>query len=66
MAVAHGLVVRSTSPKPIMKTRAAFCLVTTPLTRISRVGQPQLNGIVSSVLGVEITYFVISESIEFC
>jgi len=37
MAVAHGLVVRSTSPKPIMKTRAAFCLITTPLTRMSRI-----------------------------
>lgn len=33
---AHGVAVRSGSPCPVMKTRAAFCLVTTPLTRISR------------------------------
>ena len=36
LATAHGLVVRSGSPRPVMKTRAAFCLITTPLTRISR------------------------------
>ncbi|XP_044728374.1 metastasis-associated protein MTA3 isoform X2 [Chrysoperla carnea] len=33
---AHGIVVRSGSPRPIMKTRSAFYLYTTPLTRISR------------------------------
>lgn len=32
----HGLVVGPGSPCPVMKTRAAFCLVTTPLTRVSR------------------------------
>lgn len=36
LATAHGLMVRSSSPRPVMKTRAAFCLVTTSLTRISR------------------------------
>ncbi|VDI23707.1 metastasis-associated protein MTA [Mytilus galloprovincialis] len=36
LATAHGLMVRSGSPRPVMKTRAAFCLVTTSLTRISR------------------------------
>ncbi|XP_067680883.1 metastasis-associated protein MTA3-like isoform X12 [Haliotis asinina] len=36
LATAHGLAIRSGSPRPVMKTRAAFCLVTTPLTRISR------------------------------
>ncbi|CAH1363673.1 hypothetical protein MTP99_000012 [Tenebrio molitor] len=35
-ATAHGIVVRSGSPRPIMKTRTAFYLFTTPLTRISR------------------------------
>lgn len=35
-ATAHGIVVRSGSPRPIMKTRTAFYLCTTPLTRISR------------------------------
>ncbi|KAK9884029.1 hypothetical protein WA026_004962 [Henosepilachna vigintioctopunctata] len=35
-ATAHGIVVRSGSPRPIMKTRTAFYLHTTPLTRISR------------------------------
>jgi len=36
LATAHGLAIRAGSPRPVMKTRAAFCLVTTPLTRISR------------------------------
>jgi len=36
LATAHGLAVRAGSPRPVMKTRAAFCLITTPLTRISR------------------------------
>ncbi|KAL3286666.1 hypothetical protein HHI36_001164 [Cryptolaemus montrouzieri] len=35
-ATAHGIVVRSGSPRPIMKTRTAFYLHTTPMTRISR------------------------------
>nr|CAD7405262.1 unnamed protein product [Timema poppensis] len=35
-ATAHGLAIRSGSPRPIMKTRTAFYLCTTPLTRISR------------------------------
>ncbi|KAK7863307.1 hypothetical protein R5R35_004379 [Gryllus longicercus] len=35
-ATAHGLAIRSGSPRPIMKTRSAFYLCTTPLTRISR------------------------------
>ncbi|XP_050498334.1 metastasis-associated protein MTA3 isoform X1 [Diabrotica virgifera virgifera] len=35
-ATAHGLVIRSGSPRPIMKTRTAFYLFTTPITRISR------------------------------
>ncbi|XP_019870443.2 metastasis-associated protein MTA3 isoform X1 [Aethina tumida] len=35
-ASAHGIVVRSGSPRPIMKTRTAFYLLTTPITRISR------------------------------
>lgn len=35
-AAAHGLAVRSGSPRPIVKTRAAFCLQTTLLTRIAR------------------------------
>lgn len=35
-ATAHGIVVRSGSPRPIMKTRTAFYLFTTPITRISR------------------------------
>ncbi|XP_056648373.1 metastasis-associated protein MTA3 isoform X2 [Diorhabda sublineata] len=35
-ATAHGLVIRSGSPRPIMKTRTAFYLYTTPITRISR------------------------------
>lgn len=36
LANVHGLAMRAGSPSPIMKTRAAFCLITTPLTRISR------------------------------
>ncbi|XP_050404231.1 metastasis-associated protein MTA3 isoform X1 [Patella vulgata] len=36
LATAHGLAIRPGSPKPVMKTRAAFCLVTTALTRLSR------------------------------
>ncbi|XP_074662716.1 metastasis-associated protein MTA3-like isoform X3 [Tubulanus polymorphus] len=36
LATAHGLAVRAGSPRPVMKTRAAFCLITTPLTRLSR------------------------------
>uniref|UniRef100_A0A0A9YZT3 Metastasis-associated protein MTA1 n=1 Tax=Lygus hesperus TaxID=30085 RepID=A0A0A9YZT3_LYGHE len=35
-ATAHGLAVRAGSPRPIMKTRTAFYLATTPLTRIAR------------------------------
>ncbi|KAL1110311.1 hypothetical protein AAG570_007844 [Ranatra chinensis] len=35
-ATAHGLAVRAGSPRPIMKTRSAFYLATTPLTRLSR------------------------------
>ncbi|CAH1116636.1 unnamed protein product [Phaedon cochleariae] len=35
-ATAHGIMVRSGSPRPIMKTRTAFYLNTTPITRISR------------------------------
>ncbi|XP_066996463.2 metastasis-associated protein MTA3 isoform X3 [Anabrus simplex] len=35
-ATAHGLAIRSGSPRPIMKTRTAFYLCTAPLTRISR------------------------------
>jgi len=36
LATAHGLAIRAGSPRPVMKTRAAFCLITTSLTRISR------------------------------
>ncbi|KAH9499612.1 Metastasis-associated protein mta1 [Bulinus truncatus] len=36
LATAHGLAIQPGSPRPVMKTRAAFCLVTTELTRISR------------------------------
>ncbi|ESP02280.1 hypothetical protein LOTGIDRAFT_180212 [Lottia gigantea] len=36
LATAHGLAIRPGSPKPVMKTRTAFCLVTTALTRLSR------------------------------
>nr|XP_018904190.1 PREDICTED: metastasis-associated protein MTA3 isoform X1 [Bemisia tabaci] len=35
-ATAHGLAIRAGSPRPIMKTRTAFYLRTTPLTRMSR------------------------------
>ncbi|KAK9712334.1 ELM2 domain [Popillia japonica] len=35
-ATSHGVMVRSGSPRPIMKTRTAFYLCTTPITRISR------------------------------
>lgn len=35
-ATVHGMAVRSGSPRPIMKTRAAFCLSTTPVTRLAR------------------------------
>lgn len=35
-ATAHGLAIRSGSPRPIMKTRTAFYLFSTPLTRVSR------------------------------
>lgn len=35
-SAAHGMIVRSGSPRPIMKTRTAFYLFTTSLTRISR------------------------------
>ena len=36
LANTHGLAIRSGSPRPVMKTRAAFCLITTALTRASR------------------------------
>ncbi|XP_005093442.1 metastasis-associated protein MTA3 isoform X2 [Aplysia californica] len=36
MATSHGMPIQPGSPRPVMKTRAAFCLVTTELTRISR------------------------------
>ena len=36
LATGHGLAIRPGSPRPVMKTRAAFCLITTPLTRTSR------------------------------
>ncbi|XP_014258556.1 metastasis-associated protein MTA3 isoform X2 [Cimex lectularius] len=35
-ATIHGLAVRTGSPRPIMKTRTAFYLATTPLTKLSR------------------------------
>ncbi|ENN71532.1 hypothetical protein YQE_11825, partial [Dendroctonus ponderosae] len=35
-ATAHGIAVRAGSPRPVMKTRTAFYLLTTPLTRLSR------------------------------
>jgi metastasis-associated protein MTA len=35
-AQAHGIAIRSGSPRPIMKTRTAFYLNTTPTTRLSR------------------------------
>jgi metastasis-associated protein MTA len=36
LTTAHGFAIPPGSPRPVMKTRAAFCLVTTELTRISR------------------------------
>ncbi|XP_055373771.1 metastasis-associated protein MTA3 [Condylostylus longicornis] len=36
-AQAHGIALRSGSPRPIMKTRTAFYLKTTPYTRLSRI-----------------------------
>jgi metastasis-associated protein MTA len=36
-AQAHGIAIRSGSPRPIMKTRTAFYLNTTPTTRLSRI-----------------------------
>ncbi|KAL1501142.1 hypothetical protein ABEB36_006526 [Hypothenemus hampei] len=35
-ATAHGIAVRAGSPRPVMKTRTAFYLLTTALTRLSR------------------------------
>lgn len=35
-AAAHGVAVRAGSPRPVMKTRAAFYLRTSPLTRLAR------------------------------
>uniref|UniRef100_T1JGP3 Metastasis-associated protein MTA3 n=1 Tax=Strigamia maritima TaxID=126957 RepID=T1JGP3_STRMM len=35
-ATAHGLAIRAGSPRPIMKTRAAFYLCTSPVTRVAR------------------------------
>lgn len=35
-AQSHGIAMRSGSPRPIMKTRNAFYLHTTPATRLSR------------------------------
>lgn len=35
-AQSHGIAMRSGSPRPIMKTRTAFYLHTTPATRLSR------------------------------
>ncbi|XP_064489544.1 metastasis-associated protein MTA3-like isoform X2 [Ornithodoros turicata] len=35
-ATAHGLALRAGSPRPVVKTRAAFYLCTTPLTRATR------------------------------
>jgi len=35
-AQAHGMVMRAGSPRPIMKTRTAFYLNTTPVTRLAR------------------------------
>lgn len=37
LVVAHNIVTRSVSPKPIMKTRAAFSLIAIPVTKIARV-----------------------------
>lgn len=35
-AQSHGIAIRSGSPRPIMKTRTAFYLHTTPATKLSR------------------------------
>lgn len=35
-AQAHGIAIRSGSPRPIMKTRSAFYLQTTVTTKVSR------------------------------
>jgi len=35
-ATSHGFSMRSGSPRPVMKTRTAFYLHTTPMTRVSR------------------------------
>lgn len=35
-AASHGVSMRSGSPRPVMKTRTAFYLHTTPMTRVSR------------------------------
>lgn len=35
-AQSHGIAMRAGSPRPIMKTRTAFYLHTTPATRLSR------------------------------
>ncbi|CAG9764004.1 unnamed protein product [Ceutorhynchus assimilis] len=35
-ATAHGIAVRAGSPRPVMKTRTAFFLLTTAMTRLSR------------------------------
>ena len=35
-ATSHGFGMRSGSPRPVMKTRTAFYLHTTPMTRVSR------------------------------
>lgn len=35
-AQAHGIAIRSNSPRPIMKTRSAFYLQTTVTTKLSR------------------------------
>ena len=35
-AASHGFAMRAGSPRPVMKTRTAFYLHTTPLTRVSR------------------------------
>lgn len=35
-ATAHGMMLRAGSPRPIMKTRTAFYLLTPPMTRLAR------------------------------
>jgi metastasis-associated protein MTA len=35
-AVSHGIMMRGGSPRPVMKTRTAFYLRTTPLTKVAR------------------------------